>query len=125
MAIICIGKGTTTLGTSKTNQAGAITERTAAKWEPDPQGGSVCLWQANPNTMEPMGAAEVFGDWQAAEYLGRVLELLNPGRGIDVPKLPQMIRRAMADGVNICDYCGDFNCRDCIVNDWKGDNDDE
>ena len=125
MAIICLGVGTATLGTCKRNKAGEIVEQTPAKWEADQQGGSVCLWQADPETMEPAAPAELFGDWQAAEYLGRALELLQPQRGINVPNLQQMIRRALADGFDLCDYCQDCNCRVCIMNEWKGDTDDE
>ena len=75
--------------------------------------------------MEQDGPAEVFGDWQAAEYLARVLEMIHPSRQINVPNLEAMIRQATKDGFNICDYCPDFNCRDCIVNEWKGDPENE
>lgn len=36
-----------------------------------------------------------------------------------------MIRAAAKDGVDICTYCPDYNCRGCIVNEWKEDPDDE
>lgn len=85
------------------------------------KGGSVAIWPLNPETMEQDGPAEVFGDWQAAEYLARVLEMIHPSRQINVPDLGAMIRQATKDGFNICDYCLDCNCRDCIVNEWKGD----
>lgn len=39
--------------------------------------------------------------------------------------LEAMIRAAAKDGVDICTYCPDYNCRGCIVNEWKEDPDDE
>ena len=76
----------------------------------------------DPETMEPKeDSVEFFGDWDAAHYLARVLELLHPNRQINVPDLPAMVRAACKDGMDICHYCHDCNCRDCIVNEWKGD----
>lgn len=51
--------------------------------------------------------------------------MIHPSRQINVPDLEAMIRQATKDGFNICDYCPDFNCRDCIVNEWKGDPENE
>lgn len=42
-----------------------------------------------------------------------------------VPRREAMIRAAAKDGVDICTYCPDYNCRGCIVNEWKEDPDDE
>jgi hypothetical protein len=71
--------------------------------------------------MEPNGAAEVYGDWEAAQYLSRVVQLIHPNRKINIPDLEAMIRGAKKDGFDICDYCPDLNCRDCIVKEWKND----
>lgn len=68
---------------------------------------------------------EVYGDWDAAAYLRRVVELIHPNRQINIPNLEAMIRAAAKDGVDICTYCPDYNCRGCIVNEWKEDPDDE
>lgn len=75
--------------------------------------------------MEPSGPAEVYGDWDAAAYLRRVVELIHPNRQINIPDLEAMIRAAAKAGEDICTYCPDCNCRDCIVNEWKEDPDDE
>lgn len=91
----------------------------------DPDGGSVAIWPMDPEKMEPSGPAEVYGDWDAAAYLCRVVELIHPNRQINIPNLEAMIRAAAKDGVDICTYCPDYNCRGCIVNEWKEDPDDE
>ena len=91
----------------------------------DPDGGSVAIWPMDPEKMEPSGPAEVYGDWDAAAYLRRVVELIHPNRQINIPNLEAMIRDAAKDGVDICTYCPDYNCRGCIVNEWKEDPDDE
>lgn len=68
-------------------------EQKKAKWEPNPAGGSVAIWTINPETMEPDGqAAEVYGDWDAAAYLYRVVELIHPNRKINIPDLEAMVR---------------------------------
>ena len=125
MGMIVIGVGTTQLGSMRTAPNGDVVSVTPAVWKPDSKGGSVAIWPLNPETMEQDGPAEVFGDWQAAEYLARALEMIRPSRQINVPNLEAMIRQATNDGFNICDYCPDFNCRDCIVNEWKGDPENE
>ena len=89
----------------------------------DPDGGSVAIWPMDPEKMEPSGPAEVYGDWDAAAYLRRVVELIHPNRQINIPDLEAMIRAAAKDGVDICTYCPDYNCRGCIVNEWKEDPD--
>lgn len=101
-------------------------KETPAQWEPDPAGGCVALWPINPETMKVDGAAEIYGDWDAAHYLARVVELIHPNRQINVPDLEAIIKSAAADGYDICDYCPDsgYSCRDCIVNEWKSAADD-
>lgn len=126
MGIIGIGVGEAKLGYTRTDTAGNVVEQTKAKWEPNPDGGSVAIWAINPETMEPDGqAAEVYGDWDAAAYLCRVVELIHPNRKINIPDLEAMVRAAAKDGADICTYCPDCRCRDCIVNEWKEDPDDE
>ena len=104
---------------------GNITEQSTARWDVDPAGGSVAIWPMDPEKMEPSGPAEVYGDWDAAAYLRRVVDLIQPNRQINIPDLEAMIRAAAKDGVDICTYCADCNCWDCIVSKWKEDPDDE
>jgi len=121
MAIIMIGLGETRLGTIRRDKDGNEV-KTPARWTPDPKGGSVCVCLLNPETMEPEGDAEIYGDWDAAAYLKRVLELLKPTRRSNLPDIKSMIQAAYRDGFDICDYCceqGKWYCQDCIVQEWK------
>ena len=122
MGIISIGVGTCTLGRRQLDKDGNVVKETPASWETDPEGGSVAIVPLNPETMEQDGQVEVFGDWQAGDYLARVVELIHPNRQINVPDLEAMIRRAAMDGLDLCEYCEDcYMCRDCIVKEWKED----
>lgn len=125
MGVIGIGVGTAKMGRICQDKDGNITEQSTARWDADPAGGSVAIWPMDPEKMEPSGPAEVYGDWDAAAYLRRVVELIHPNRQINIPDLEAMIRAAAKDGVDICTYCPDYNCRGCIVNEWKEDPDDE
>ena len=99
-----------------------MVSETPAKFEIDPAGSCVAIVPLNPDTMEPDGPVEIFGDWQAGDYLARVVELIHPNRQINVPDLEAMIRRAAMDGLDLCEYCEDcYMCRDCIVKGWKED----
>lgn len=122
MGIISIGVGTCTLGRRQLDKDGNVVKETPASWEADPEGGSVAIVPLNPETMEQDGPVEIFGDWQAGDYLARVVELIHPNRQINVPDLEAMIRRAAMDGLDLCEYCEDcYMCRDCIVKEWKED----
>lgn len=122
MGIISIGVGTCTLGRKQVDRDGNVVSETPAKFEVDPAGSCVAIVPLNPDTMEPDGPAEVFGDWQAGQYLAKVLEMLQPTRKTNLPDLEAMIRRAALDGLDLCDYCEDcYMCRDCIVKEWKED----
>lgn len=125
MGVIGIGVGTAKMGRICKDKAGNVTEQSTARWDADPTGGSVAIWPMDPEKMEPSGPAEVYGDWDAAAYLRRVVELIHPNRQINIPDLEAMIRAAAKAGEDICTYCPDYNCRDCIVNEWKEDPDDE
>ena len=62
MGIISIGVGTCTLGRRQVDRDGNVASETPARWEADPAGGSVAIVPQNPDTMEPDGAAEIYGD---------------------------------------------------------------
>lgn len=125
MGVIGIGVGTATMGRICRDKDGNITEQSTARWDAVPAGGSVAIWPMDQEKMEPSGPAEVYGDWDAAAYLRRVVDLIQPNRQINIPDLEAMIRAAAKDGVDICTYCADCNCWDCIVSKWKEDPDDE
>ena len=120
MGIISIGVGTCTLGRRQLDKDGNVVKETPASWEADPEGGSVAIVPLNPETMEQDGPVEIFGDWQAGDYLARAVELIHPNRQINVQDLEAMIRRAAMDGLDLCEYCEDcYMCRDCIIKEWK------
>lgn len=52
MSIICIAKGTATIGLTTRGADGKIISQTPARWEHDPDGGCVALWTMNPETEE-------------------------------------------------------------------------
>ena len=124
--IICIGRGTATLGRYTRHEDGTTTQDIGAHWEPDAGGGSVAIFKMDADTNKVTCPAEVFGDWQAAEYLGRVLELLGPGRAPNLPHLREIVYHMSNDGLDICDYCGGLLCcAECIVKDWKQESEEE
>lgn len=122
MGLITIGVGVCTLGRRQTDKDGNVVSETPASWEADPDGSCVAIIPLNPETMERDGQVELFGDYDAASYLARVVELIHPNRQINVPDLAAMIRAAEKDGFGICEYCQHpYMCRDCIVKEWKED----
>jgi len=125
MSIIAMGLGNATLGRRTRSHDGDIITETPAKWEYDPAGGCLAIWPLNPETMEPSGPAEIFGDWDAGHYLPKVLDMIKPNRRINVPDLASLIRKAAKDGLDICEYCPGYGCQECIVDEWKEDNSDE
>lgn len=76
MSLLMIGRGDCHLGMTKTDANGNVVEQSSAKWEPNDEGGCVAVCSVDPDKLEPTEAAEVFGDWDAAHYLKRVLEKL-------------------------------------------------
>ena len=98
MGVIGIGVGTAKMGRICRDKDGNITEQSTARWDADPAGGSVAIWPMDPEKMEPSGPAEVYGDWDAAAYLRRVVELIHPNRQINIPDLEAMIRAAERPG---------------------------
>lgn len=126
MSLVFVGIGNACLGAIRKDAAGNIVSQTEPHWEPDPGGGCVAIGRMNPETMEPeRDNVDFFGDWDAAAWLGRVLELVHPNRHINVPDLPSIIKKAAEDGVDVCEYCQTCNCQDCAVKMWKERNDDE
>ena len=126
MGAIFIGRGDCRLGMRRTDAEGNVVEQTGAKWEPNAEGGCVAICDMDTDKMEPTGAAEVFGDWDAAHFLARVLEKLGPGRPVNVPDFQGILKRAMYAGADedfFCEYCQryGYDCRDCIVTEWKED----
>lgn len=126
MSALFIGRGNCRLGTVRRDTEGNVVEQTGAKWEPSAEGGCVAICDMDPEKMETMGAAEVFGDWDAAHFLARVLEKLGPGRPANIPDFQAILKMAMDNGQGenyFCDFCEryGYSCRDCIVTEWMED----
>lgn len=90
-------------------------------FESDSSGGSVAVGEWDEKTNKPVpDTVRVYADWQASMYLGKVLELLDTKREIDIPDFKSIFKALYDDGIDICDHCCEsFNCRDCIVHEWK------
>lgn len=120
--IVCIGRGTATLAQYKIHEDGTKTLETKANWQPSQGGGSIAIFKMDADTNKVTTSAEVFGDWQAVEYLGRVLELLGPGRRTNLPPLESIIK-SMTEGTfftecPLLEHCPAEICADCIVQEW-------
>lgn len=121
MSIFFIGRGSCHLGRTTRDKDGNIVESTPAQFTFDDAGGSVAMGVLDPETMQPSGTVEyLYGDYDAAGYLAKVLELLKPRRQVNIPDLEAIVKEAYAEGNDlICDYCKKLNCPDCIVREWK------
>lgn len=125
MGVIGIGVGTAKMGRICKDKAGNVTEQSTARWDADPHrriGGDLANGPGEDGTERAGGGVRRLGR-------GR---LSPPGGGTDPPKPADQhtgpgghdpSRRKA--GEDICTYCPDYNCRDCIVNEWKEDPDDE
>lgn len=124
MSMIFLVKGTCSMGVTKTDKDGNIVESMPAQFTASDDGGSVVVGKLDPETMKPVEPVEsIYGDWDAAGYLAKVLELLKPRRQANIPDFKSMVQNLWRnEGVDICEHCYNFyNCRDCIVNEWKGE----
>lgn len=121
--MIFITKGECHLGRIKRDEDGNVIEETPACFKESDNGSSVAVGILNPDTKEQEGGADIFGDWDAAGHLTKVLRLIAPARTVNIPNFKEIVRNAYNDGTDICDHCSrDFtNCRDCIVEEWKNE----
>ena len=127
MSMIFLAVGNAYMGLSAHDADGNITKTTPPRWENDPAGGCVIVGKLDPETMEQDGPASVYGDYMAAQYLTHALELLKPGRPLNIPDLKSIVQKATraGEGDFICEHCDGINCRDCIITEWKEEENDE
>lgn len=130
MGILFIGTGNTTLGHTTRDKDGNIVEQIPAKWEADPEGGSVALAAIDPETMQPVEGVSVYGNWDAASYLQHVLEILAPNREINIPDMKKLLRNVWKEShepSGLCAFCEGKPsvCRDCILKEWQREWEDE
>lgn len=122
MSVFFMARGTCKMGICKRDKDGNIVESTPAQFTFDGTGGSVAIGALDPETMQPSGTIEhLYGDWDAAGYLAKALELLKPNRQINIPDFKAMFQAAYKDGTDLCDHCRSLSlsCEDCVVKEWK------
>lgn len=121
--IVFLAKGNCTLGRTTRDKDGNITNHTPAKFDFSSDGGCVVVGELNAETMAPTGSPNLYGDWQASEYLKKVLHLLAPKRKTNIPHIEAIVAAAKEDGVDVfsdfCHYCSGLSCPDCVVTELK------
>lgn len=126
--MIFLAKGNCFLGCRRNDKDGNVVEESAARFETDPEGGSVAVGVLDDDTMKPTAPAEVFGDFDHWGYLSCALKLLAPARAGNIPDFENIIKKMYQAHRHECpflDYCERPNCNDCIVNRWMEEVDED
>ena len=124
MSALFISTATVMMGQTTTDKDGNIIKHTPPSCEFGPDGGSVVVGKLKItyNSMEPDGPVDVFGDWDAAGYLARVLEELKPARKVNVPDFRGIVQGMAGDSFDkdcpFMEHCDSIMCPDCIVTQW-------
>ena len=124
MSALFIATATVRLGQTTTDKDGNVIKHTKPSCEFDPAGGSVIVGKLKitDDSMEPDGPVDVFGDWDAAAYLRRALEIIEPKRRHNIPDFEGIIKDVVAQSIDkdcpFIERCKTMYCRDCIVNEW-------
>ena len=120
--MIFLAKGTYTCGTRCVDGDGNTKREEPAKFVTDPNGGSVAVGVLDDDTMEQVGQAELFGDFDPWGYLGQALKLLAPTRAGNIPDFEKIVKgmyhESPGDGCPFSVFCESVNCRGCIVYQW-------
>ena len=120
--MIFLAKGKCFLGRRRIDGNGNVVEESAARFETDPEGGSVAVGILDDDTMEPTAPAEVFGDYDPWGYLGHALKLLNPTRAGNIPDFENIVKKMYEESGNtdcpLLYYCEREDCADCIAQRW-------
>lgn len=122
MSAIFLAKGTAMIGMTTTDAQGNVTSHRPPQFKIDGKGSCIAIGELDTETMkvvEPV--SNVYGDYDAAGYLAKILELLKPDRPINIPDIKGIVLALERENVDICDYCEDngYMCRDCIVSQWR------
>ena len=119
--MIFLAKGHCYLGRRRIGKDGNVVEESAARFEPDTDGGSVAVGELD-DAGELIGQPEVFGDYDPAGYLSCALRLLAPSREGNIPDFESIFKKAYQDYGNedcpMLNYCDRPICDDCIVHRW-------
>lgn len=117
--MVFLATGHFTIGRATHDKDGNIVQSVPPKFEFADDGPCVAVGLLNHETMQQIGSAELFGDYDAANYLGRVMEYLSPRRTPNIPDFQSIFNKMTADGINVCEYCDGNHCGNCIVRDWE------
>lgn len=125
--MLYVGRGDVTMGRTTTDGEGNVVKQLPAQYEEKDDGACVVIGEVNTETGELGPVTSIYGDWQAAEYLGDVLSRIGKTRPINIPDFKAMVQKAEKDrswGTDniFCEKCretGNMSCRFCIVNEWK------
>lgn len=127
--MVFLVKGTYMLGRRTVDKDGNIVKETKPMFTSDPDGGSVAVGILDDETLQPVGPAELFGDFQPWNYLSYALELLKPTRRGNIPDFESIFKKAYEDyGNTDCParhYCDRPRCDGCIVHQWMDEVDEE
>lgn len=123
MSLVFLMTGKAHLGINRVDKDGNTMEHKPGRFEFADDGPCVAVGELDPETMEIKdGSADIYAGWDAAGYIADALSRLKPGRHVNIPDFKTMVRRLWEDaGIDICDHCPNFGCSDCIVNDWKNE----
>lgn len=127
--MIFLAKGTCTLGSRRIDADGNVVEEKPAKFETDPNGGSVAVGHLNDKTMTVDEPAAIFGDYDPWGYLSHALKLLAPSREGNIPDFESIFKKAYREHRNedcpMLDYCERPVCSNCIAQRWMEEVDEE
>ena len=119
--MIFLAKGTARMGMCTRDGTGNIVTQTPATFTIEETGSCIAVGTIDSDTNqinEPVRG--IYGDYDAAGYLGAALQMLNPSRTLNIPDFKSLITEAYTHGFDLCDHCEPAHfCRDCIVAQWK------
>ena len=91
--MLFIAKGNVSLGTKKTDADGNIVDQTNATFSTDENGCCVAVGEFDEEATElNLNIHSIHGDWDAAGYLGAILEALKPKRQVNLPDFKSHFR---------------------------------
>lgn len=119
--MLFIAKGNVQLGQTKVDEDGNVIEQSNATFSTDENGSCVAVGEFDEDATElNLNIHSIHGDWDAAGYLGEILEALKPQRQVNLPDFKAIFKAALDSGSDFCEYCQKgINCRDCIVKQWE------
>ena len=120
--MIFLAKGRCWLGQCTKDRDGNVVTETKARFEADPEGGCIAVGTLDDESMEQIGDAEIFGDYDHWGFLNRALQLLTPTRPGNMPDFREifenMYKENPSEGCAFRPYCDRILCADCVCWNW-------